>query len=613
MRAGWAARGGGGGASGEKRPISKGTVRRVVQCFSPYKPQVWMIGIAVLISAGLGGLASLLPQYVIDRGLMPHNLPVMAHYIVYMLVAAIAASGTGLWYGYLSVIVGQDIMRDLRNQLFEHLQAMPLRFFTGTRSGEVQSRLVNDVGGIQSVVSDTASNLLNNVVQVLTSLTIMIHLSWQLTILSVGILPVFAFLAARVGALAHGVRGKNQENLANLNATIQETLSVSGILLMKTSGRQDLAVSKFHGENEAVTGTQIKLTMIMRVFFTLMFLSFSVTPALVYWLAGYLIITDHDSALTIGKIVAFTGLQARMFFPLTNLLSAQVDITSSLALFDRIFEYLDLKPDIQDQPDALALSPKEIRGAVRFEHVTFRYEQTQEEPTLSDITFEAKPGELVALVGPSGAGKTSLVYLIPRLYDVESGRVLVDNHDVRDIKLISLQQAIGMVTQETYLIHDTIRQNLRYGRPDATDEEIVAAAKVAAIHDHILSLPEGYDTVVGERGYKLSGGEKQRIAIARAVLKDPRILILDEATSALDTQSERLVQGALVPLMAGRTTFAIAHRLSTILAADLILVIEKGRIVEQGTHSRLLAAGGAYTRLYEAQFQSQREEDPIPA
>jgi ATP-binding cassette subfamily B protein len=343
------------------------------------------------------------------------------------------------------------------------------------------------------------------------------------------------------------------------------------------------------------------------MFFNLIGLTFSLTPVLVYWLAADLVVAHGDKHLDLGTIVAFTTLQARLFFPLTGLLNVQIEVTSALALFDRIFEYLDLKQDITDAPDAIALSPAQMRGAVAFDHVTFRYGEDQENPTLDDITFEAAPGQLVALVGHSGAGKTTLTYLIPRLYDTDTGRVTIDGFDIKTIKLESLGQAIAVVTQETYLVHDTIKANLRYGNPDATEAELIAAAKAAAIHDHIASLPEGYDTMVGERGYKLSGGEKLRVAIARAILKNPRILILDEATSALDTHSERLIQAALVPLMKGRTTFAIAHRLSTILAADLILVLDAGRIVERGTHWELLAAEGAYAKLYAAQF---RDEQP---
>jgi ATP-binding cassette subfamily B protein len=388
---------------------------------------------------------------------------------------------------------------------------------------------------------------------------------------------------------------------------MNETLSVSGVLLTKTSGRQALAMKKFRAENLKMTDTSVKMTMIMRVFFNMIGLTFSITPVLVYWLAGYLVIGRGDASLTIGTIVAFTSLQARLFFPLTSLLNVQVEVTSALALFDRIFEYMDMPQDIKDAPDAIALSPQDVRGDVKFENVTFRYSPTQESATLDGIDLEAKSGQLVALVGASGSGKTTLTYLIPRLYDADGGSVQIDGNDVRQIKLESLGRAIAVVTQETYLVHDTIRENLRYGNPDASDDELESAAKAAAIHDHISSLPEKYDTIVGERGYKLSGGEKQRIAIARAILKDPRILILDEATSALDTHSERLIQAALVPLMKGRTTFAVAHRLSTIQAADQILVLQNGKIVEQGTHNQLLALNGEYARLYHIQFEDQTE------
>ncbi|MDR3692840.1 MAG: ABC transporter ATP-binding protein [Fimbriimonas sp.] len=596
-----------GGSKGPSKPITKASVGRVVSLFAPYKMRVGWIAVLVLISAGMGLLSPFFLKIIVNDGLLKHQLGIVTSFSIYTLLATLGSAALGLGFAYLSVLVGQKIMQDLRNDLYAHLQGMSLKFFTGTRTGEIQSRLANDVGGVQSVVSDTAANVLSNVTTVVSTLIAMIVMDWRLTLLSVGILPIFAILSAKVGDGLRKQRTLIQSQLADLNSTMNETLSVSGVLLTKTSGRQTLALQKFREENLKMTNTSVKMTMIMRVFFNMIGLTFSITPVLVYWLAGYLVIGKGDASLTIGTIVAFTSLQARLFFPLTSLLNVQVEVTSALALFDRIFEYMDMPQDIKDAPDAVGLSPHDVRGDVRFENVSFRYAATQEVPTLDGIDLEARSGQLVALVGASGSGKTTLTYLIPRLYDAEGGSVKIDGHDVRKIKLESLGRAIAVVTQETYLVHDTIRENLRYGKPDATDDELEAAAKAAAIHDHISSLPEKYDTIVGERGYKLSGGEKQRVAIARAILKDPRILILDEATSALDTSSERLIQAALVPLMKGRTTFAVAHRLSTIQAADQILVLQHGKIVEQGTHSQLLALNGEYARLYHIQFEDQSE------
>lgn len=594
----------------ESKPtkVKPQTLRRVMHSFKPYTGQVIMTIATVIVAVLFGLLPPWFLQIIIDKGIQKNNLHVTALYSILTIVATIIGAGLTLLYGYWSVLIGQKIMRDFRDKLFDHLQGMSLRFFTSTRTGEIQSRLISDVAGVQSVLSDTVTNALSNAAVVITTLIAMFLFDWRLTLLTLAVVPVFALAGGKMGTVARDIRKGTMEQTAELNALMQETLSVSGVLLTKTSGRRDRLMAKFASENFKLSAWQIKGQVVMYLFFGLMRMIFSLVPALVYWFAGWLMF-HGDKNITLGVLAAFVGLQARMFFPLTGLMSVQVEVMGSLALFDRIFEYLDMKQDITDKENAVDLDKNNIRGEVEFKDVCFRYEPGSESHTLTNINMKARPGELIALVGPSGAGKTTFTYLIPRLYDADEGSVRIDGHDVKDVTLASLSNLIGAVTQETYLVHTTIRENLQIAKPDATEEELIEACKAAAIHDHIDGLSERYDTVVGERGYKLSGGEKQRIAIARAILKNPRILILDEATSALDTRSERMIQNSLSKLMVGRTTFAIAHRLSTILAADQILVMQDGHIVEAGRHDELLALDGLYTRLYEEQFVHGQSED----
>jgi ATP-binding cassette subfamily B protein len=583
-------------------------LRRVVGLFRPYRRPVLAVGALILVTSGLGVVPALLVQVVFDDGLFAPGGPDVARVLwlcAVMGAVIVAAAALGVWQAYLTNRIGQDVLRDLRARLFAHLQRLSLRFFTGTRTGDVQSRLQNDVGGLQTVITDTASSILGNVVVLVSTLVAMAVLSWQLTLLSLVLLPVFVWLTGRVGRIRRRLSGQTQGALSEMSAITQESLSVSGVLLAKTFGRQDRDAERYSAANEQLATLQVRQQIVGRAFFAVVSSFFALTPVAVYALAAVQL--SGGGGPSAGTVVAVITLQTRLFMPIGQLLQTATEITSSLALFSRVFAYLDLEADIVERPDARELA--QVRGQVSLQDVWFSYEPEVPDDAdrprrwaLQGLDLTVEPGQLAAVVGASGAGKTTISYLVPRLYDATSGTVRLDGHDVRDLTLASLSGAIGMVTQETYLFHATVRDNLAYARPEATPAEVEAAARAAQIHDRILELEHGYDTMVGERGYRLSGGEKQRLAIARVLLKDPTVLILDEATSALDTVSERLVQAALEPLVQGRTTIAIAHRLSTIRAADVIFVVDEGRVVERGDHDTLLALDGRYAALFRSQY-----------
>ncbi|MFB4193755.1 ABC transporter ATP-binding protein [Streptomyces carpaticus] len=586
-------------------------IRRILALFRPYRSRLAVVALLVGASSLVAVASPFLLREIIDTALPQQRTTLLALLALGMIVTAVMSSVFGVLQTLISTTVGQRVMHDLRTQVYAKLQQMPLAFFTRTRTGEVQSRIANDIGGMQATVTSTATSLVSNVTAVVATLVAMLALDWRLTLLSLALLPFFVWLARRVGRERKRITAQRQKQMATMAAMVTESLSVSGILLGRTMGRADSLTRDFTQESTRLADLEIRASMAGRWRMATIGMIMAAIPALLYWSAGVLLQLGGTPP-SIGTLVAFVSLQQGLLRPAVSLLSTGVDIQASLALFQRIFEYLDLTVGITERPDPVKL--RRAKGEIRLEGVSFRYDPAAP-PTLSDIDVTVPAGGSLAVVGPTGSGKSTLSYLVPRLYDVTGGAVRLDGIDVRELDFASLARAIGVVSQETYLFHASVADNLRFAKPDATDAEIEAAARAAQIHDHIAALPQGYDTVVGERGYRFSGGEKQRLALARTILRDPPVLVLDEATSALDTATEHAVQRAIDALSAGRTTITIAHRLSTVRDADEIVVLDGGRITERGTHAQLLALGGRYAELVRRDGEPADERaalDPAP-
>jgi ATP-binding cassette subfamily B protein len=571
--------------------VRRANLRRVASLFKPYRARLAAVLGLIVLSSAIGVVSPFLLREILDRAIPRHDVGLLSWLAGGMIAISVVSGVIGVAQTLLSNQVGQRVMHDLRSKVYRHLQRLSLAFFTRTRTGEVQSRISNDIGGVQNVVTSTATSIVSNVTTVLATIVAMIALDWRLTLFALVLLPLFILLTRRVGKERQKIAKSTQETLADISSLVQESLSVSGIMLGKTMGRSRELADRFENDSLRLADLEVRQRMAGRWVMSSIQMTFSILPAAVYWFGGWWLARGH-TGITIGTLVAFTTLQTRLLFPIGSLLGVQLDVQTSLALFDRIFEYLDQPVDIEEKRDPISVARA---GDVVFDDVWFGY--GEDDWTLEDVSFVVAAGTTTALVGETGSGKTTLGYLAARLYDVGRGSVSIGGVDIRDLSFEALSDLVGVVSQETYLFHASVRENLRFAKPDATDEEIELAAEAARIHHVIAELPDGYDTVVGERGYRFSGGEKQRIAIARTILRNPPILVLDEATSSLDTETERLVQEALDRLSEGRTTIAIAHRLSTVRNADQIVVLDRGRIVETGRHEELILAGGRYTAL----------------